>query len=260
MTNSSDVIYALDIGVYNLGEKGQVLSSTTAVWCRVDAGAAEFRSLRYSGTPDQGGILTGETASWRSGRKMEHLAEAIAADLHNGARVALGFEAPMWLPLERAHRSGRLFAPRFEEEKGHEWYLQAGAAATVKAIGLGVMVFSTLLEQYPSLACTTDCSEWQGKTLMLFEAFVAGPYKVVPPELLTKNALNEWDAFVAALRWGATHAGLHTPSYVDPVVLHRARSHRGESLSVWRVACGTANLPGAPTGPCDCDIVALRNS
>lgn len=260
MTRSSDVIYALDIGVYNVG-KGQMLASTTAAWCRVDMGTSEFDPLQYHGTPNQSEIRMGETASWRCGRNMERLAEAIVADLRDGARVALGFEAPMWLPFERMHRSDlKLFAPRFKEEQGREWYLQAGPAATVKAISLGVMVFSKLLKHCPGLACTTNRSEWQGKTLMLFEAFVTGSYRIGPPASFDTHASNEWDAFVAALAWGARHTGFRTPDHVEPDVLHQADSHQGGCISVWKVICGTANLPGAPTGPCDCGIVALRNS
>lgn len=260
MTHSSDAIYALDIGVYNVGVEGQVLATSTAAWCRVGVGTPEFGSLRYSGTPDHGEIRSGETSSWRCGRNMEHLAEAIAADLHNGARVALGFEAPMWLPLGREHRPNfELFAPRFAKEKGHAWYLQAGAAATSKAIGLGVMVFSTLLNQCSGLACATNCAEWQGKTLMLFEAFVAGPYKIPPPASL-RDAPNEWDALVAALAWGASHARFRTPDRVRPAVLHGAGARQAECLSVWKAICDASGLPGAHAGPPDCEVVTLSPS
>lgn len=265
MIHTSDVIYALDIGVYNVGCDGRMLASTSAAWCRVDEGTLRFAGLRHNGTLDCGELRIGESASWRCGRNVEQLAETIADDLRSGTRVALGFEAPMWFPIERANQPNlKLFTPRFDKEQrhdderqGHEWYLQSGAAATVKAISLGVLLFTELLGRNSDLACTTDRKQWQGKTLMLFEAFVTGKYKITPPASL-EGAANEWDAFVAALAWGAKHAGLITPRHVEPVVLHCACSHQGESLSVWKTICNATNLAGLPTGPSDCGVVALR--
>lgn len=257
MHAATPVAYALDIGVYETGQDGQILSRTTAAWCRVDSGSSNFQVLRYSGNPSQGSFLAPGALknAYTCGRSIETLAELIAKDLHAERLVALGFEAPMWLPLEYQHRPRlNLFRARFPVEQGFEWYLQSGAAATMKSIALGTMLREHIKKaaSRPPQFSTAPSDTTPGG-LVLFEAFVAGPYKV-PGGDAARDAPNEWDALTAALAWGATHAGFMVPPTVRAVSLHGAGSRKGACMSVWSTIL-TDQLLG---GPPDCEVVALE--
>ena len=78
---------------------------------------------------------------------MNTLASRIAEDLRAGAGVALGFEAPMRTPAPSVlPDQGNLFKHRFDpQERRYEWYLQSGAAATMKALTLGKILISQLV-------------------------------------------------------------------------------------------------------------------
>lgn len=42
--------YAVDVGVYNVGAKGQILASTTTAWARADEGTSSFDGIKYAGS------------------------------------------------------------------------------------------------------------------------------------------------------------------------------------------------------------------
>jgi hypothetical protein len=227
-----------------------------AAWCRVDSNVSDFESLAHRGDATRGKFATSPEPAdeYHCGRSIEKLAELVASDLRAARTVALGFEAPMWLPLEHEHQPRlNLFGPRFPAEKGFEWYLQSGAAASLKAIALGVMLREHLkrsLSQCQAAATTLD-----GRTagrLVLFEAFVAGTYQV--SRFTSTTAPNEWDAFVAALAWGAIHAGLSVPPGFRAVPLHTGGTRKGPCLSIWSVIFSDEPVAGPP----DCDVVALE--
>ncbi len=251
MATIRTVSYALDIGVYDIGTRGQVLASTTAAWCRVPKGTPLLEQLRHSGTPDTSTFSVENTGYvFRSGRSIPGLAEAIAADLKRGWAVALGFEAPMWFPVEHEHRAQlKLFAPRFEAERGAEWYLQSGAAATLKSIALGILLREELRAclggALPSL--TTEPS--LGGSLTLYEGFVVGPYKV-----LGGDVPDETDALLAAVAWGAVHRGFELPSSLRALALHSRGTRAGPSMSIWATVWGSSPVSGPP----DCDVVAVE--
>jgi hypothetical protein len=254
-------VFALDIGVYGTGSSGQILSGTTAAWCRLERGITDIGSLIYGGTATFGQFAAPHDStlpfSCVCGRSIEKLAELIAADLSAGHRVALGFEAPMWLPLEHRHKPRlKLFGPRFQAEAGSEWYLQSGAAATLKAISLGVMLREHLRDCHHLKKRTTHVDFWQPDTLLLFEAFVVGPFKTLGVKA-ADAAPNEWDAFTAALAWGALHLSFITSPTIAPILLHRTGAREGSCLSVWDVIFGDL-LP--PFGSPDCDVVAMRSA
>ncbi|MGD0489669.1 MAG: hypothetical protein ABSB94_21115 [Syntrophorhabdales bacterium] len=259
--NDGSVVFALDIGVYRTGANGQILSGTTAAWSRLTRGVADFDCIKHSGTPTYGQFTDssdlGESSTSLCGRSMEKLAELMADDLRGGRRVALGFEAPMWLPLEERHRANlNLFAPRFTAERGSEWYLQSGAAATLKAISLGVMLRNRLRELVGTAKRTTLVKYWQPGTIFLFEAFVVGKYKVnnVTPGFAAPD--DERDAFTAALAWGNLHMGFVTPTSFQGVCLHAAGARSDPCLSLWDVIFGAGSF-SAP-GQLDCEVVALE--
>lgn len=257
MKGSERVIYALDIGVLDIGAAGQVLASTTAAWCRLDGGSADFAEIAYAGSPTIGRFTSADGWIGVCGRSIEELAKTMAKDLEHGRRIALGFEAPMWVPLQHQQKPGlRLFRPRFPTERDHGYYLQAGAAATVKAFALGEMLCSYLREIESMLRFTTSPEEWSPGTILLFEAFVAGQYKGEPAPAKIKSP-NEWDALIAALAFGALHANFLTPSTVRGEVLHMAGSCMDSCLSIWKVILDGGSI--ALSGPPDCEVVGLKS-
>ena len=258
--DDKDVVFALDIGVYRTGANGQILTSTTAGWSRLTRGVADFASIQHTGTPTCGHFVNfpngGKSSTNFCGRSIQKLAELIAEDYLAGRRIALGFEAPMWLPLEERHRANlNLFSPRFPAEQGREWYLQSGAAASLKAISLGIMLREHLHELIGNTKTTTLFEYWKPGTVLMFEAFVAGKYKAddVTASLV---APNEWDAFIAGLAWGNLHIGFVTPPAYRGVCLHAAGARSGSCLSVWDMifGAGTLRVSGRP----DCEVVAFE--
>ena len=249
MTDS--ISYALDIGVYETGAMGQMLAGTTAAWCRAVGGTSYLKELVHEGTPTAGRFSRiGGMEEFVCGRSIEGLARAIARDLSDGHQVALGFEAPMWLPIELRHRPNlRLFGPRFDAERGSEWYLQSGAAAALKSVALGILLREHLRAELDGkLPALSTAYADGGKALVLFEAFVVGPFKV-----LGRDVLDETDAMVAAIAWGAVHRGFALPGEFRPVVLHKSGSRTGQCLSLWSTIFSGETVGGPP----DCEVVAL---
>ena len=248
---------ALDIGVYNLGGKGQVLSSTTAAWARAVDSITSIQEIKHSGSLDAGEFADSSGHTWPCGRKVGTLADRIGRDLDAGLNVALGFEAPMWFPISREERAGlQLFGPRFEAERGSEWYLQSGTAATLKALSLGSMVLSQIVANRPTLRFSTEPVANREPAVVLFEAFVAASYKVVPPAGAAAMP-DHWDALTASLAWGALNADVELPPNLKAVQLHPRGSHPGDTVSVWHVIAHTLPKALAIYGPSDCQVVGL---
>ena len=254
-----NVVYSLDIGTYKLGARAQVLNSTTTAWCRLAHAPSSLESVRFSGTHSSGRFTFADGSLATTGRSMETLADAIATDIRAGASVALGMEAPMWFPTFRRHfESMALFARRFHRERGREWYLQSGAAATLKACSLGVLLFNQLHERVAITRMSTCPSDWthSGNTLTLFEGFVTAGFKIPLAQDVPSTAANEWDALVAAGAWWLTRR----PTCTAPLaqILHRSGTQHTDVLSVWRTIAAAVTDIGVPDGPPDCEVVGLE--
>jgi hypothetical protein len=145
------VIYAVDVGSVPRGNFG---------WARRTGG----RDTRYE-EAEQGDI--------------DELTSAIADDLGRGLPVALGFEAPTWIPIPE--RSEKLGSRRHDVEKLRSW--SAGAAATL---------FPTAVAQFCWIFWDIDVKstveievfiDWErfasseGSRLFVWEAFVTGSTK-----------------------------------------------------------------------------------
>ena len=249
------VVYALDIGVYNTGAIGNVLNSTTTAWSRLSQGIENIKDIQYDNNSFIYTPNNRKPVIFECGRSLEQLAEKIAADIKKKHKIALGFEAPMWIPLENLHRANlRLFEPRFEAEKGHAWYLQAGAAATLKAISLGIMLRNHLNLLEDNINCITCIDHWTPGSIILYEAFVAGNYKL--ENNIGNNRQNEWDAFTAGLAWGSRHCGFHIPDRYIGRTLHNAGRRAAEGLpllSIWNLIF--EECPATS----ECEVVAIQS-
>jgi hypothetical protein len=253
--------YAVDIGVYNVGARGQILTSTKTAWARSSEGTGSFDDITYSGLCDEGTFVK-FTQRWSCGRSISRLVDRIAADLDAGFFVSLGLEAPMWFPiglgLEQCANI-QLFKPRCEEERGgSEWYLQSGAAATVKAISIAAMLVGLLTSKHPGVKLTTDPSSRTIGTITLYEAFVVGEGKFkMPLPAGATQAENEWDAFTASLAWGAVNRAFNIPPSVHPKELHKPGSSISGIASVWQIVASLVHSNLRVGGPLDCQIVGL---
>lgn len=93
----------------------------------------------------------------------------------------------MWIPLVGAvpqpGLAWQLFQPRFAAEAGHEWYLQSGAQAAMRALQLAYLALQpATVNQGLGVQLTTDVGEWRnpqarGNPILVWEAFVAGGFK-----------------------------------------------------------------------------------
>jgi len=241
--------FAVDIGVYVSGGDGVPLHGTTFAWAK--------RTL-----PLKSGVAGGEpmpvTTSWSAAaHSIPTLIDELSGELRNGRRVAVTFEAPMWLPLfsQLSAEQTRLFQPRFRQERSREWYLAAGAAATTKAISISALLLTLLRQRNPNLQPTTSKRRWEEskESILLLEAFVAGSFKLPTPPGADRD---EWDAQTAAV---ATALWL-SPSTDTPFLaelLVAADDDAGSALSIWEMAARAASLSG---GECRgrCNVVGLQ--
>ncbi len=107
-------------------------------------------------------------------------ADAIATDLNAGAKVAVGFEAPMWVPVPGPDDHASLGTQRAVDQ-GRPW--SASAGATVLATGLAQVtwILTRIRKRTPAATPTffrwEDCGRHPGPALFLWEAMVTGAAK-----------------------------------------------------------------------------------
>jgi hypothetical protein len=108
---------------------------------------------------------------------VDALCSELAVDLVGGDAVALGFEAPLWIPY--AHEAARLGKARPDEHPS--W--SAGAGATVLASGLRQMMYvlhrlvAETNEHPPAATLDPDELRSGDAQLLIWEAFVSGRAK-----------------------------------------------------------------------------------
>lgn len=234
---SAAVVFSLDIGVYFATRAGTPGASTTAAWARLDHYPENLDGVRIgarSGTALE--LISESGRSIDTDCDLPRLGSRLVADLGARRWVALGFEAPMWFPVYTAGPApgDPLFPCRCKEERTREWYLQSGAAATLKAIGLGTWLFSLLHEELPGLQFTTEPEEWRRRPerLLLFESFVAGSYKRSPPEGMPHDS---WDALLGAAALWATEVAMGTAVGTAARRFEPAIPGDPSIVSVWKV-------------------------
>lgn len=145
------MIYAIDVGSTLSGKKG-----TAFAWARV---------------PPAGGVPL-------ASQDLRALLDAITGDLHAGRHVALGFEAPLFIPVPDDET--KLSRARAGEKNG-AWSAPAGGYVATLALHQSAWLLRELRLRYPEgCAISVDPTRWSqrdGERSLLFcwEAFVAGP-------------------------------------------------------------------------------------
>jgi len=112
------------------------------------------------------------------------LAKAIADDLNQGSRVALGYESPLFVPLDADPRQlGLARRGECQPETGNRPF-SAAAGATVLATGIQSLawILSEVKRLAPNASATTRWSDFQrgGDELFVWEVFVSGSEKAFP--------------------------------------------------------------------------------
>lgn len=112
------------------------------------------------------------------GSSMEGLGDAVVASMDAGRRVALGFEAPMFIPLRD---EPALLTRRREGETTVNWIGGPGAAVLATALAQVPWVLRDLRAKLGRPATATldwqSFTAGQGAELFLWEAFVSGAAK-----------------------------------------------------------------------------------
>lgn len=132
--------------------------------------------------------LPGRQPVGAGGTEPEGAAVAVLSALTTGARVALGFEAPIVLPVSPVDQAGgwkTLGQARSGETVGgrsRPWSAGAGSGALATGLVQMAWVLERVSADLPEVSCTTRPHTWlSGRAnLFLWEAFVSGTAKPVP--------------------------------------------------------------------------------
>lgn len=238
------IAYGIDIGVYRHSAQSRVNGHTTFAWARTGDDVTltyinEHSRFCFCGNP-------------KTGSDIRELGGLISKDLAAGSKIAIGMEAPMWQPTPMHLPDGafQLFAGRFAEEKEFGWYKQSGAAATVKAISIGVLLFS--LVEFPDRAISFGVNPEADQDVTLFEGFVAGSWKL-PGKPTVPLSSHCWDAITTAVAfryqapWSVTNSA--PSSYI-----HGSGTAKTEVVSHWKTILERS---GRDVGNCDADCMVL---
>jgi len=223
------VIYGIDVGCIYVGAAGQILARTTFAWARIDHWPEEVPHANINQ------------------RDIRVLSSLLREDLNNKRRVAIGVEAPMWIPvIAELQPRQHVFQQRCEGEHPYEWYLQAGAQASVKAVTLCCLLFQ---QAGVPVRLTTDSHFWSPSLSLCFEGFICGDNLDAAPPGEDQDYL---DAFAVALAGWQCYCAPPGPAAVHH---HHAGGANGHSASIWSLiamSCGG----GEVHGPADCDVLS----
>lgn len=151
--NHNYAIYALDISILS-----EALKPRNTAWVKLNV-SGELEEVGYN---------------------IAELAQSIGTDLQRGIKVALGFEAPMWIPLPLLTEDQRFkMTGRFHNElmrNSIRWF-EGGAAPLVKTLPIGYMLFKELLNARIEVSATCSIENWSCADMFLFEGFATGVYK-----------------------------------------------------------------------------------
>ena len=124
--------------------------------------------------------------------KIDTLVEHLTKDLADGSSVALGFEAPLFMPIPP--KSNDLSHGRMGEGN-RSLFAPAGASVSTLAIHQTAFILKGILDSGRMHNLTVDLSEWRASKkrpcLFLWEAFVSGDAHV-------QNGHDHHDAATAA--------------------------------------------------------------
>ena len=122
-------------------------------------------------------LIGGSVAPPAGSQSITELVELLSRDLASGAMVALGFEAPLFIPVPPTERPECL-SQRRENEGQRSWSAPAGGYVATLAIHQAAWLLQAIAPSRPSTcAFTLDASSWaighETGLLLCWEAFVS---------------------------------------------------------------------------------------
>ena len=144
------------------------------------------------------------------------LVDAIVARLDAGVSVALGMEAPLFVPVP----TSALHLGRGRQGEGSRpWSAGAGCGALATGVVQTAWIARAIREavqRQPTLAFDLDQFPGPGPTLLIWEALVSGTGKLVTPvATMTGTSAHVIDAVLGAEAMHAIIAGQSAPSPID---------------------------------------------
>jgi hypothetical protein len=110
-----------------------------------------------------------------SGRDLDELVDVIAADLQRGDAVALGFEAPLFIPRPRSTLG---LSRQRVGDGGRPWSAGAGTGALALGVQQAAYVFASLSDKIRPRVTFSPRALLDGTAdLLIWEAFVSGKAK-----------------------------------------------------------------------------------
>ena len=142
----------------------------------------------------------GQQSPWEDGDNPEELADAVADGLNKDAKVALGFECPLWIPIREEPKtltSGRV------REGSPSWASQTGATVLTTGLAQVSWILQKIREKPVNTEAFLDWNSY-GKSergLFIWEAFVSGEakFKGTGPNPHIEDARTGVRAFINAL-------------------------------------------------------------
>ena len=155
--------------------------------------------------------LPGREPIGEGGRHPEGAATAVLEALGRGVQVALGFEAPLMVPVSPIGIEdgwltlGQARQGEAADGRSRPWSAGAGSGALATGIVQLAWVLERIGSALPGLRCTTHPQPWLAGDAQLFvwEAFVSGPGKPVPAGITQHAADAAAAANTFALRFEA---------------------------------------------------------
>lgn len=129
-----------------------------------------------AGSPrNLGWAIAGSSQGEGNGDILTHLVQAIGED----RSVALGIEAPMWVPLARTFDQMTKVRPGIEQRANRAWSASAGACALASGLANLGWLLGELHARHGPLPTTTQPERFASghARLFLWEAFVSGRRK-----------------------------------------------------------------------------------
>ena len=114
----------------------------------------------------------GQQSSWQRGKDIQELADAVADGLNQGAKVALGFECPLWVPVRGDRKkltSGR------SGEGNRAWSAEAGPRSLATGLTQVSWILREIREKSVNAEAFLDWNPYGNseRELFIWEAFVS---------------------------------------------------------------------------------------
>jgi hypothetical protein len=162
--------------------------------------AADVGSIRGKFAWAAAMVPAGRPQSPAGGTTPIEMLPPIAAAIEDGLRVAVGWEAPMMLPVPDTESWLELGRARIGEGN-RSWSAGAGTGALATGLVQVAWFCRALAQSMPDLRTTCDPQKWRERGgLLLWEAFVSGHGKPTPMAIELADALpsqHETDAAAA---------------------------------------------------------------